>query len=159
MSVKSNIVNRINTINTSANVTEADISFSMISTGWENVCEAVQGQNALITEKLTNSTWSVLELRGYGLTHFKPVFRASILNGKVAMPYKSDITGSLRRIVITQNKVYKFPTSNVNYFDSAVQNVSNYGAAAYFDSVQQTLNRNTATNAGNSAVSNYNYAN
>lgn len=158
MSVKSDIADYANSLDSSLNLTESNISNIMVSGAWEDVCDSVQSENSSITDRSATGTWSVAEKTNYALDHFPTSLQGLIMNGKVVMPYKSTIEGYLARIVYTNNKVYKFPTNNVNYFNSAVSNVKYYGAARYFNSVQSNYETN-ATSAGNTAVQNYNYAN
>ena len=156
MSLKTDIVSRIQSVDSSSSVSASDITDSIISSAWEKVCDSVQNENSNITDKSTGSFWSASEKSDYAITHFRPDLQTAIIAGKVTMPYKSDIVGNVRRVVYTQNNLYKFPTNNVNYFNSAVDNVSYYGAVSYFNSVQSSYETN-ATNIANTQVANYNY--
>jgi hypothetical protein len=158
MSVKSDIASYANTVNNSLSLTDSDISDSMVSSAWEDSCDAVKGQTSSITDRNTSGLWSVTDKENFALTHFPTSIQTAITSGKAVIPYRSTITGYEARVVITNNKVYKFPTNNVNYFNSAVANVKYYGAARYFGSVNATSNQTTSTNAGNTAVANYNYS-
>ena len=157
MSVKSDIADYANTVDTNLSLTDSDISDTMVSEAWENSCEAVSNETTSITDRSSTGVWSVADKENYAVNHFPTSIQTIIVSGKAIMPYKSDIEGYEARVVYTNNKVYKFPTNNVNYFNSAVDNVSYYGAARYFNSVQSSYETN-ATNAGNSAVANYNYS-
>tara|TARA_R100000231_G_C5326515_1_gene164997 strand:+ start:1466 stop:1945 length:480 start_codon:yes stop_codon:yes gene_type:complete len=156
MSVRSDIVAKIQSVDSSSSVSSSDITDSIISSAWERVCDSVQDENSDISDKSTGTTWSATEKRAYGIAHFRPDLQSAIISGKVTMPYKSDIVGHIRRVVYTQNKLYKFPTNNVNYFNSAVDNVSYYGAVSYFNSIQSNYETN-ATTVANAQVANYNY--
>ena len=158
MSVKSDIASYANTVNTNLSLTASDISDSMVSEAWEDACEAVKGQTNTISDRNTSGLWSVTDKTNFAITHFPSSIQSAIIGGKAIMPYKSTISGYEARIVYTNNKVYKFPTTNVNYFNSAVTNVKYYGAASYFSSVNATSNQTTSTNAGNRAIAAYNYS-
>ena len=158
MSVKSDIADYANAVDTSLSLTDSDISDTMVSEAWEDSCDAVSGETTSITDRSSTGVWSVSDKENYAVNHFPTSIQSIIISGKAIMPYKSDIEGYEARVVYTNNKVYKFPTNNVNYFNSAVANVKYYGAASYFGSVNATSNQTSSTNAGNNAVANYNYS-
>jgi len=158
MSVKSDIATYANSVDNSLSLTDSDISDSMVSEAWGNSCDSVSTQTSSITNKTSTSTWSNTDKENYALNHFPASIQSAILAGKAVIPYESTISGFEARVVFTNNKVYKFPTNNVNYFNSAVANIKYYGAASYFGSVNATSNQTTSTNAGNTAVANYNYS-
>tara|TARA_R100000231_G_scaffold96154_1_gene71987 strand:+ start:7947 stop:8426 length:480 start_codon:yes stop_codon:yes gene_type:complete len=158
MSVKSDIVTRIQAIDTGASISESDISNTMVDSAWEDTCDAVSGESNLITSRNTSGTWSAQDEDDYAIDHFKTGIQNIIKAGRATFPYRSTLSGKERYIVYTNNKVYKFPANNVNYFNSTLANIEYYGAAAYFSSVSQSTNQATATNTGNAAVANYNYA-
>jgi len=159
MSVKSDIIQQILIIDDSVSVNENDLTSTIISDAWTNACNSVQNENSSITDKSSTSTWTSSEESDYGLDHFNAGIRAAIKAGRAVIPYKSTRPGYNKHIVITKNKVYKFPNSNVNYFTAAVNSVKYYGAGTYFQSVNATSNQTTANNAGNSYVQNFNYTN
>jgi|9_EtaG_2_1085328.scaffolds.fasta_scaffold28096_3 hypothetical protein len=157
MSVKSDIVSKIQAINTSQVVTVNDITDTMISNGWKNVCIALQSETSSITDRTTSGSWSSADEVTYGLNHFRPSIRNLIKNGKAVIPYKSTKPGYQKVMIATFDKIYKFPTTNLAYFASAQNAIKNFGAAEYFTANNQGTNSTTATTQGNSAVQNYNY--
>ena len=157
MSVASDIVTEILSVDSSSSVSESDITNTMKNEAWENACEAVQNETTTITEKVSTSTWTSTEESDYGLDHFNAGIRAAIKAGRAVIAYKSNRIGYKKYVIYTKNKVYKFPTTNVNYFNAAVNSVKYYGAGSYFGSLQQTSNQTTANNTGSNYVQNYNY--
>ena len=157
MSVASDIVTEILSVDSSSSVSESDITNTMKNEAWESACEAVQNETTTITEKVSTSTWTSTEESDYGLDHFNAGIRAAIKAGRAVIAYKSNRIGYKKYVIYTKNKVYKFPTTNVNYFNAAVNSVKYYGAGSYFGSLQQTSNQTTANNTGNNYVQNYNY--
>lgn len=157
ISVASDIVSSVNSINTSVGITVNAITDAMISDAWTNVCESLQNETNSITERAATGTWTSADESTYGLNHFKQGIRDVIKAGKAVIPYKCTKSGFEKVVIITNSKIYKFPTNNLTYFASAQYAVEKFGAASYFDSVNQTTNKNTALSQGNSRVQNYNY--
>lgn len=129
----------------------------MLSEGWESACEAVQGETNQITEKSSTDSWTTQEEEDYALNHFRSGIVDIIKAGKAVIPYRSTKTGHVKYIIITRNKVYKFPNNNVNYFNAAVQSVKYYGAESYFTSIGESSNAGSIQTTGNNFISNYNY--
>lgn len=159
MSVASDIVTQVLAVDSSSSVDENSITSTIKSEAWENACESVKNETTTIEDKSSTSTWTSNEESDYGLDHFNAGIRAAIKAGRAVIAYRCNRVGYKKHIVVTKNKVYKFPNSNVNYFNAAVNSVKYYGAGSYFDSLNQTSNQTTANNTGNSYVQNYNYTN
>lgn len=157
MSLASDILTEIQAVDNSSSANISNITDAIKDTAWQSACAALQGESASITDKIINSVWTVSDKEAHGINHFPTDIQALILQGKAVIPYKCTLGGNTKRVVFTRNKVYKFPTTNVNYFNAAVNSVKYYGAGSYFSSVNQTSNMNTANNTGNNYVQNYNY--
>ena len=157
MSLSSDILTQIQAVDNSSSANISNITDAIKSTAWEAACVALQGETAAITDKTSNSVWTTSEKESYGINHFPTSIQTLIVSGKAVIPYKCTVAGETKRVVITRNKVYKFPTSNVNYFNAAVGSVKYYGAGSYFDSVNQSSNMTVANNTGTNYVQNYNY--
>ena len=159
MSVASDILTEIQSTDTNSTATIDDITDAMKSEAWEDASEYVKDDNPTIsiTSKDPTGSWTSQEEEDYALNHFTSGIRAIIKNGKAVIPYKSNKTGYVKYVIITRNKVYNFPTNNVNYWNAAQGAVKFYGASRYFSSINDSTNSVTCTNNGNSFVNNYNY--
>ena len=95
----------------------------------------------------------------WGMNHFKPEMRNSLLNGSSLFPYYGMMTkldgttaSESRIIVITTNKIFRFDTANTIYFNSVKDNIKDWIAADYFTHHGDSTN---STNATNIAEANY----
>tara|TARA_B100000945_G_scaffold315965_2_gene316044 strand:+ start:221 stop:709 length:489 start_codon:yes stop_codon:yes gene_type:complete len=159
VSVASDILSEIQATDNSSTATIDDITDAMKSDGWENAAEYVKTDNPtiLITSKDPTTTWTSQDEETYALDHFTDGIRAIIKAGKAVIPYKSTLTDYTKYVIITRNKVYNFPTNNVNYWNAVQGAVKYYGASSYFASISESTNATTCTNSGNSFINSYNY--
>lgn len=159
MSVASDILLRIQTVDSSSSATLEDITSTIKSDAWELASAFIQTNQASanITNRSVTDSFTAAEEILWGLDHFKSDIRDIIKLGKVVMPYKCLKSGIAIVVIYTKNKVYKFPTNNVNYFNATITSVKHYGAQRYFQTQSEAAYATTAQNSGNAIITNYNY--
>lgn len=130
---------------------------AMKRAAWLTACNSVETEEPNKVDSITISNGAISGTDSdWGLDHFKPNFRATLLNGTSLVPYKSTKEGFKKYIVINNTKIHKF-TTNSNAFEAAKGAVKYYGAANYFNQVSDNTNEVNSTGAGNNYVNNYNY--
>tara|TARA_R100001594_G_scaffold5182_1_gene16576 strand:+ start:164 stop:640 length:477 start_codon:yes stop_codon:yes gene_type:complete len=125
--------------------------------GWEEACEYVNSVHpaAVATTTIVNGSPSVNTESFWGLDHFKPNIRDTILAGGSLVPYKCTKTDFLKYVVFVNEKIFKFSTVSDSYFEMAKGASEYFSASYYFEEVGDTTNHDDAESDGESYVDNY----
>ena len=159
MSVRQDVVDAIEAIDSNASVTVDDIDSDVLSYALQTGAEEVESDhpNVGIVSKDPTGSWTTAEEETYGLHHMREGMRLVIKAGKAVFPYRCQLPNLERCILITKDKIFSFPTNNVNYFNAARGAVADFGAEKYFTDNNQTTYASTSNTNGTNYVANYNY--
>ena len=128
---------------------------------WRSACEYADTQDLSKVEEGNISSGAVTTENDayWGLDHFDSDFKTALLQGNTLFPYYGMIPkphasegndARSRIFVITTNKIFKFDTSNVVYFNSVKNSIKHYIASEFFtargDAGDSTYSSNAVTN-------------